>query len=171
MKLVAGSIRAVAGTAAIVALVGSVVVAAKAATVPEASTPLATLSEACAATATETHSLNALFRCFYKATLLVSRAAQHQVAFETRDSPDRNSASSFGDAVESTGKALLNVGARAGGQAALARIDTVAFAIGRGPSASLSGGMLTITIVPSIGSAGRPSAEEIEQAALAPTHS
>jgi hypothetical protein len=65
----------------------------------------------------------------------------------------------------------LDIGARAGGKAALARINTVAIAIGRAPSARLSGGMLTITIVPLIGPAGQPSDEQIEQAALVRGHS
>jgi hypothetical protein len=109
----------------------------------------------------------ALSRCFYKASVRVSRVAKHTVSFETQDSASEETALALADAATVTSEALVNLVDRPGGKVALARITTVRFAIGSEPSAHLANGVLTVTIAPSRGIAGRPTEGQIEIAARA----
>ena len=106
--------------------------------------------------------------CFYQAAFLASRAARHLVSFETRTDTNPETAASFAAAAAVTSEVLANIAGRPGGKAALARIAEVAIAQADEPSASLSGGVLTIAIVPARGAAGRPSADQIERALQTP---
>jgi hypothetical protein len=106
--------------------------------------------------------------CFYQAAVRTSRAARHLVSFETRTDANPATAASFADAAVVTSDALVSIAGQPGGRSTLARITSVAFAQGPAPSASLSEGVLTVTIDPTRGVAGRPSAEQIERAVQAP---
>jgi hypothetical protein len=158
-----------AGTTSAIAAAGVVLICSQtgaAAADQGASPPAVIRSEGCPANPAAPLGRVALIKCFYVATLRASRVAQHQIAFETVDNPDPDTGPSFVDAVALTGDALVDIVHRPGGASALARIDVVAIAIGGPPSARLADGRLTITIVPSIGIAGCPSTDQIEQVAL-----
>ena len=158
-----------AGTTSAIAAAGVVLICSQtgaAAADQGASPPAVIRSEGCPANPAAPLGRVALIKCFYVATLRASRVAQHQIAFETVDNPDPDTGPSFVDAVALTGDALVDIAHRPGGASALARIDVVAIAIGGPPSARLADGRLTITIVPSIGIAGCPSTDQIEQVAL-----
>jgi hypothetical protein len=109
-----------------------------------------------------------LFSCFYRASIRASHAARHQVVFETLTNANPETASSFLDAVNVTSEAFVDIAGRSGGKSVLDRITEVSFVVGEQPSANLADGVLTITIVPSSGSAGRPSTGQIERAAIRP---
>ena len=164
-----------AGTTSAIAAAGVVLICSQtgaAAADQGASPPAVIRSEGCPANPAAPLGRVALIKCFYVATLRASRVAQHQIAFETVDNPDPDTGPSF---VVPTpcrpdgGDALVDIVDRPGGASALARIDVVAIAIGGPPSARLADGRLTITIVPSIGIAGCPSTDQIEQVALRPS--
>lgn len=106
-----------------------------------------------------------LSECFYQAAGFASRAARHLVSFETGTDANPETAVSFADAAAATSETLANIGGQAGGKSALTRITSVVITQGGAPSASCSDGVLTVTIVPSKGLAGRPSTAQIERAA------
>lgn len=107
----------------------------------------------------------ALFNRFYQASVRASRAAQHQVGFETREDADAASAAPLADAAVVASQALVDLSGRPDGKTVLARIADVVIAQGARPSAVLQKNTLTITIVPTDGVAGRPSSRRIERAA------
>jgi hypothetical protein len=94
-----------------------------------------------------------------------SRAAQHQVGFETREDAEPATAALLADAAMVTSEAMVGIGARPNGRALLAKVESVVIAQGSRPAAALVKGVLTITIVPARGVAGRPSSHRIEHAA------
>jgi hypothetical protein len=112
-----------------------------------------------------TLNVQGLFNRFYQASVRASRAAQHQVAFETREDAEPATAAYLADAAMIASEALVNLGARPAGKALLAHIVDVVIAQGPRPAAALQRGVLTVTIVPSQGVAGRPSSRRIERAA------
>ncbi|MFI4933266.1 MAG: DUF4908 domain-containing protein [Caulobacterales bacterium] len=165
MRLVPGAVDLLPKSASGVAL--ALFVASAPASAQQASAaPLA--REACPSAAATPLSPLALSECFYQASIRTSRAARHVVSFETRTDANPETAPSFADAVTVTSEALVNVAGRPGGTSALARIHNVVIARGADPSARLSDGVLTVTIVPSRGVAGRPSTGQIERAAGTP---
>ena len=114
-------------------------------------------------------SVQALRDSFYQASVRASRAAQHDVEFETGTDATTLTAPSFDEAATVTSRVLVDMAGGPTGKAALARIADVVITAGLAPSARFSGGVLTITIAPLQGvSAGRPSADEIERTAMTP---
>ena len=109
----------------------------------------------------------ALVGCFYRASFLVSRAARHLISFETGIGANPDDAVSFTVAAAVTVDVLVNMAGQPNGEATLARITRVVITNGLAPSANFSSGVLTITVDPTRGVAGRPSAGQIERAAWA----
>jgi hypothetical protein len=109
----------------------------------------------------------ALFRIFYQASLRASRAAGHQIAFETLQDADPVTAGPVADAATVASEALLVIAAEPGGKAALGHLIDVAIAQGAKPSVVLQKGVLTVTIVTSESIFGRPSSRRIERVAWA----
>ena len=107
----------------------------------------------------------ALFNRFYQASVRASRAAQHEVGFETREDAEPATAAMLADAAVVTGEALVDIAARPDGKTILGRVADVIIAQGSRPEVSLQKGVLTVTIVPAHGVAGRPSSHRIEKAA------
>jgi hypothetical protein len=107
----------------------------------------------------------ALFTRFYQASVRASRAAQHQVGFETREDAEPKTAAFLADAAVVASEALVDMATRANGKALLSRIGDVVIAQGPKPAVSLLRGVLTITIDPAQGVFGRPSSRRIEWAA------
>ena len=108
-----------------------------------------------------------LFRIFYLATLRASRAAGHQIAFETLQDADPVSAAPVADAATVASEALVGIASLPGGKAGLGHVTDVVVAQGPKPGAALQKGVLTVTIVSSQGVFGRPSSRRIEKAAWA----
>jgi len=106
-----------------------------------------------------------LFNRFYQASVRTSRAAQHQVGFETREDAEPATAALLADTAMVASEALVSIAGRPGGKTLLARITDVLIAQGDRAGAVLQRGVLTITIVPAKGLAGRPSSRRIEHAA------
>jgi hypothetical protein len=165
MRLLPGAMRSLARSAMGVAL--AFLVASAAASAQEDPTAPPAL-EACPSAPTAPLSPQTLFMCFYKASARASRAAQHRVGFETRANANPETAPSFAQAATIASEALINIAGRPGGKSALTRVTGVLVAPGAEPSASLSDGVLTVTIVPTRGVAGRPSIGQIERAVRAP---
>jgi hypothetical protein len=126
---------------------------------PAAPSPLAT--DSCLpATAT----VSALSACFYKASVRASRAARHEVSFETGTDTDRETALAYAVAAVEASDAVVDLASRPTGKSALTRVTDVTVTAGDEPSAQLSHKVLTVTIVPAMGASGVPSALQIEQA-------
>jgi len=106
-----------------------------------------------------------LFARFYQASVRASRAAQHQIGFETREDAEPATAAYIADAALIASQAMIDMAARPKGKALLARIADVIVAQGSRPSAALQKGVLIVTIVPAQGVFGRPSSRRIEHAA------
>jgi hypothetical protein len=107
----------------------------------------------------------AVFNRFYQASVRASRAAQHEVSFETREDAEPATSALLADTASVASEALVDIGARPDGKALLSRIGDVVIAQGGRPDAELQKGVLTVTIVPGAGFAGRPSSHRIERAA------
>ncbi|MHB8529805.1 MAG: DUF4908 domain-containing protein [Caulobacteraceae bacterium] len=105
----------------------------------------------------------ALYQRLFQASVRSSRIAQHLIGF---DAPDASPSSDalIADAAVIVVSALSNLSSRAGGKARLARIGKIAFLEGGKPSINLRGEIVTITVAPSYGVAGRPSSGRILQA-------
>jgi Domain of unknown function (DUF4908) len=119
---------------------------------------------ACPSSPTAQLAPGALSGCFYQASVRASRAARHEVMFETRTNADVETASAYADAATTSGDAIWELANRPAGQSVLTHVTRVTVAAGDEPSAELVDGALIITIVPARGVAGRPSAIQIEQA-------
>jgi len=107
----------------------------------------------------------ALFNRFYQASVRASRAAEHQVAFETAQDAEPATAAAIADAALVASEAITDMSSRPDTRRVLAHINDVMIAQGDHPAAALQGKRLTITIVPSQGVFGRPSSRRIERAA------
>ena len=105
----------------------------------------------------------ALAASFYTASIRSSRAARHDVSFQTRENADAGTASAFADAATVASDAFVSVAESSYGDYALAHVTGVVVAEGDEPSAALARGALIITFVPALGAAGRPSVAQIEQ--------
>jgi hypothetical protein len=104
-----------------------------------------------------------LFNRFYQSSVRASRAAQHEVEFDTGQDAEPATAASLADAAMVTSEALVGLATRPGGKAFLARISAVVIAQGERPAVNLQKGVLTITIVTAEGIGGRPSSRRIER--------
>jgi hypothetical protein len=111
-----------------------------------------------------TATVSALSACFYRASVRASRAARHEVSFETGADTDRETALAYGVAAVEASDAVVDLASRPAGKSALARVADVTVTAGDAPSAQLSHRVLTVTIVPAMGASGVPSALQIEQA-------
>ncbi len=100
---------------------------------------------------------------FYLASVRASRAAQHQIAFETREDATPETAALLADTALVISTAIVETAIRPNGKAILSRINTVIIAQGDKPSAVLQKGVVTVTIVTAEGFAGRPSSSRIER--------
>ncbi|HUZ12750.1 MAG TPA: DUF4908 domain-containing protein [Caulobacteraceae bacterium] len=107
----------------------------------------------------------ALFEHFYQASVRATRAAQHLVEFENREDAAPAVAGLLADAALVASEALVDIAAHPGGKVILTRIRDVVIAQGARPDASLQRGVLTVTVAPSQGVAGRPSSRRVERAA------
>jgi len=103
----------------------------------------------------------ALFNRFYQASVRASRAAQHQVSFETREDADSATAALLGDAAMVACEAVVEMASHPADKAILARINDVVIAQGSRPNVGFQHGVLTITVSPALGIAGRPSSRRI----------
>lgn len=94
-----------------------------------------------------------------------SRVAQHPVTFEA---PFYTPATSpvFSDAITITADALVTLGKRKEAKAFLSKLDKVQFIVGARPDVGFSGSVLTITLTPGKGFAGRPSSNRIMKVCL-----
>jgi len=101
-----------------------------------------------------------LYQRLYFASVRSSRAAQHQVAFEAPD-VDVNSDGLIAEAAGLALDAMVSLAARPRGRAVLARINRIIFVPGPKPGIGFHAGVVTITITPPDGIAGRPSSERI----------
>ena len=107
----------------------------------------------------------ALFRIFYQASLRTSRAAGHQIGFETKQDADPATAAYFADAAIVASEALVDIAARPGGKAGLGHVTDVVITQGPRSSVVLQKGVLIITIIANQGVFGRPSSRKIERVA------
>jgi hypothetical protein len=105
----------------------------------------------------------ALYQRLYQASVRATRAAQHLVGFDAPDA-DPGSDGLIADAAGLAVEAMVALSARPGGKARLARIAKVALNPGSHPDVGLRAGVVTITVVPALGMAGRPSSERILRA-------
>ena len=105
------------------------------------------------------------FARFYQASVRASRAAQHQVEFETLEDAEPATAAEIADAAMVACEAMVDMASRPASRRILARIADIVIAQGARPAAVLQGRVLTITIVPAQGIFGRPSSRRIEHAA------
>jgi hypothetical protein len=107
----------------------------------------------------------ATFSRFYQASVRASRAAQHQVGFETAQDAEPSSAALMADAAMVASQAVVDMASRPADRPLVARISDVIIAQGGKPNATFAKGVITVTIAPSQGLAGRPSSRRIERAA------
>ena len=108
----------------------------------------------------------ALFQRFYKASVAASRAAGHQVRFETRQDAFPDTAPWLGNAATAASDAFVAIATRPGGASLLKRIDAVNIALGPSPAVTLSGDRMTVIIAPAAGVPGVPTADAIARAVI-----
>ncbi|HZZ37188.1 MAG TPA: DUF4908 domain-containing protein [Caulobacteraceae bacterium] len=104
-----------------------------------------------------------LYNRLFQASVRASRAAQHLIGFEAPDA-DATSDALIADAAIIAVEALVTVAARPDGRTLLSRVSKIAFVEGGKPAVALQSGVLTITVAPSQGVAGRPSSRRILRA-------
>ena len=97
-----------------------------------------------------------------QASYRAGRAARHSILFQAEATPA--SSALIGDAAVVTTLAILRIAQRKDADRLLGGVSKVLFEEGRKVSATCSGGVLRIVIVPSEGVAGRPSSQRIEHA-------
>ncbi|MGH6986111.1 MAG: DUF4908 domain-containing protein [Caulobacteraceae bacterium] len=105
----------------------------------------------------------ALYQRLFQASVHSSRIAQHLIGFDAPDAGPPSDAL-IADAALVVVSALSTVASLPRGKALLAKIGKIAFLEGRRAGVSLSGGVVTITVAPSQGVAGRPSSGRILEA-------
>jgi len=88
-----------------------------------------------------------------------SHAARRLIPFDVEATP--RSSGLIADAALVVSEAIIRISRRADASRLLAKFREVKLIEGRRPTASLSRGALQVTVVPSLGLAGRPSAERI----------
>jgi hypothetical protein len=94
-----------------------------------------------------------------------SRVALHAVTFESINVTPTTSPL-FLDAITITSDALVRLGRRKEARLFLTKLDKVLFMPGAKPDVGFNGAVLTITVSPSKGYAGRPSSDRITKTAL-----
>jgi len=94
-----------------------------------------------------------------QASLRASRAARRTLLFEAEATPA--SSALIADAAMVTSVAIIRLSQRKDGRALLGQFNKVRFQEGAKPQASLKGGVLSITVAPERGLAGRPSSDRI----------
>jgi len=97
-----------------------------------------------------------------QASFRAGHAARHTIVFQAEATPA--SSALIADAAVVASLAIIRVSQRRDAEALLNRVRKVLFEEGKKVSASLSGGVLRIIIVPAQGLAGRPSSNRIEKA-------
>ena len=101
-----------------------------------------------------------LFERLYQDSVRSSRAAQHQIEFDAPD-VDPSSDGLIADAAAAVVEAMISLSGRPGGHAILARLGSIAIEPAERAAVMLRGRVVTITVNPSLGFAGRPSSERI----------
>jgi hypothetical protein len=94
-----------------------------------------------------------------------SRVAAHAVTFEALNYTPAASPVFF-DAITITSDALVNLSRRKEAKPFLSKLDKVQFVVGAKPDVGFNGSMLTITLTPGKGYAGRPSSNRIMKVCL-----
>ena len=107
----------------------------------------------------------ALFNRFYQASVRASRAAQHQVTFENREDAEPATSALLADAAAVASQAVVEMASRPADKTLIARLVDVVIAQGPKPNVTMQKGVLTVTVVPTQGIAGRPSSRRIEKGA------
>jgi hypothetical protein len=107
-----------------------------------------------------------LFQQFYRASAAASRAAGHQVRFETRRDAYPEAAPSLGNAATAASDALVAISTRPGGALLLKQIDAVSIALGPNLAITLRGDRMTVVIAPTQGAAGAPTSDAIARAVI-----
>jgi hypothetical protein len=108
--------------------------------------------------------MSVLLRDFAQASARASRAAQKLIAFEAEEAP-LNAAALLADAAFVTSEAFVQLANQGdNGRRLITRFNKVEFAAGKNPGANARGKVVTITITPDRGLAGRPSSHRIAAA-------
>jgi len=115
-------------------------------------------------------SASALGLKFLQASVRASRAARRLIVFDAQlgaqeMTPD--AAAVFGDAASVAAEAVVRIARRADGSALLHRFGRILFQPGPKSSASVAHGVMSLTLAPTQGLAGRPSSARIMEAAEA----
>ncbi len=108
---------------------------------------------------------SALLQRMIQASARASRAAQHLVAFDAPAVTPQSSAL-VSDAVVVTVDALARLSRRSEARPFLSRLDKVSFIVGPRPDVVIAGPVMTVTVTPGKGFAGRPSSDRLAKAAL-----
>jgi hypothetical protein len=101
-----------------------------------------------------------LFQRLYQDSVRSSRAAQHQIEFDAPEA-DPGSDGLIADAAAAVVEAMINLSGRPGGRAILARLGSIAIQPADQATVMLRGRVVTITVNPALGFAGRPSSDRI----------
>ena len=107
----------------------------------------------------------ALYSHLFQAMVRTSRAAQHQIEFAAGKDPDPATSALIADTAMVISQALIEMASRPINKGVVTRIMGVVIVAGPKPAVALQRGVLTVTIAPSDGFAGRPSSRWIERAA------
>ena len=101
-----------------------------------------------------------LFQRLYQASARSSRAAQNPIEF---DAPNADAVSDglIADAAAAVVEAMISLSGRPGGHAILARLGVVAIEQSNRSTVVLRGRVVSVTVNPALGFAGRPSSERI----------
>jgi hypothetical protein len=103
-----------------------------------------------------------LYQRLFQASVRCSRVAQHLVGFDALDATPASDGV-IADAALVTAIAMATVASRPYGKSLLARVTKVSFAEGEHPEVALRGAVLSVTVAPKLGIAGRPSSERVAQ--------
>jgi hypothetical protein len=101
-----------------------------------------------------------LFQRLVQDSVRSSRAAQHQIEFDAPE-VDPSSDGLIADAAAAVVEAMITLSMRPGGRAILARLGSVAIEQAARSAVVLRGRVVSITVNPALGFAGRPSSERI----------
>ena len=127
--------------------------------------PVALLGDADDLTATPAIPPGPLLQRLVQASARASRAAQHLITFEAPNVTPQSSPM-FSDAFAVASDAVVRLGRRADARAFLARLDKVLFVMGEKADVAVNGAVMTVTLAPAKGFAGRPSSDRMIKAAL-----
>lgn len=100
-----------------------------------------------------------LYQQVLQASARASRAAQHIISIEAEADPA--SAPLMADTAQIAAEAVVRLSAMPNGRRFVNRIGNVNIVEGVAPGVRLSGSVLTITVVPTLGYSGRPSSDRI----------